>query len=41
MGMTKAWGYEYRSTTVCVDSYEDGVLAGLAYTGKKREEEEI
>lgn len=28
MGMTKAWGYEYRSTTVCVDSYEDGVLAG-------------
>ena len=25
---TKAWGYEYRSTTVCVDSYENGVLAG-------------
>ena len=28
MGMTKAWGYEYRSTTVCVDSYDNGVLAG-------------
>lgn len=31
MGMTKAWGYEYRSTTVCVDSYEDGILSGRFY----------
>ena len=25
---TKAWGNEYRATIVCVDSYENGVLAG-------------
>ena len=28
MGMTKAWGNEYRSTIVCVDSYEKGILTG-------------
>ena len=29
--MTKAWGNEYRTTTVCVDSYENGVLRGRFY----------
>ena len=28
MGMTKAWGNEYRSTIVCIDSYEKGILTG-------------
>lgn len=28
MGVTKAWGNEYRSTIVCIDSYENGVLSG-------------
>ena len=27
----KAWGYEYRSTTVCIDSYENGSLTGRLY----------
>ena len=27
----KAWGNEYRSTTVCIDSYESGVLTGRLY----------
>ena len=27
----KAWGNEYRSTTVCIDSYENGVLTGRIY----------
>jgi len=26
--MVKAWGNAYRSTTVCIDSYEKGILAG-------------
>ena len=26
--MTKTWGAEYRVTTVCIDSYENGVLTG-------------
>lgn len=29
--MTKAWGEEYRTTLVCVDSCSDGVLAGRFY----------
>ena len=29
--MTRAWGNEYRMTTVCVDSYENGVLSGRFY----------
>ena len=28
---TRAWGAEYRTTTVCVDSYEKGVLQGRFY----------
>ena len=28
---TRAWGAEYRTTTVCIDSYENGVLAGRFY----------
>ena len=27
----KLWGNEYRSTTVCVDSYENGILAGQLF----------
>ena len=27
----KKWGNEYRSTAVCVDSYDNGVLAGRIY----------
>lgn len=26
--VTKAWGAVYRTTTVCIDSYDNGVLAG-------------
>lgn len=29
--MVKAWGNEYRSTTVCIDSYENGVLTGRLF----------
>jgi len=29
--MARAWGEEYRTTTVCVDSYENGVLNGRFY----------
>ena len=30
--MTKrAWGNEYRTTTVCIDSYESGVMSGRFY----------
>lgn len=29
--MTRAWGEEFRSTTVCIDSYENGVLNGRFY----------
>lgn len=25
---TRAWGEEYRTTTVCIDSYENGILCG-------------
>lgn len=28
---TRAWGAEYRTTTVCIDSYENGILAGRFY----------
>jgi len=28
---TRAWGAEYRTTTVCIDSYENGVLSGRFY----------
>lgn len=28
---TRAWGNEYRTTTVCIDSYKDGVLSGRFY----------
>ena len=28
---TKAWGNEYRTTTVCIDSYEDAVPNGRFY----------
>ena len=27
----KMWGNEYRTTVVCVDAYEDGVLSGRLY----------
>ena len=27
----KAWGNEYRTTVVCVDTYESGVIAGRLY----------
>ncbi len=27
----RAWGEEYRTTTVCIDSYENGVLSGRFY----------
>ena len=29
--MTKAWGNEYRATTVCIDSYENGIPAGRIF----------
>ena len=29
--MTRAWSAEYRTTTVCIDSYENGVLNGRFY----------
>lgn len=29
--MSKPWGEEFRTTTVCIDSYEGGVLAGHFY----------
>ena len=29
--MEKAWGNAYRSTTVCIDSYEKGILAGRLF----------
>ena len=37
---TRAWGNEYRLITVCIDSYEEGILAGRLYnpyweTGKE------
>ena len=28
---TRAWGNEYRTTTVCIDSYENEVLSGRFY----------
>lgn len=28
---TRAWGNEYRTTTVCIDSYENGVPTGRFY----------
>jgi len=28
---TRAWGNEYRTTTVCIDSYENGILSGRFY----------
>lgn len=28
---TRAWGAEYRSTTVCIDSYEDAIPVGRFY----------
>lgn len=28
---TRAWGEEYRTTTVCIDSYENAVLRGRFY----------
>ena len=28
---TRAWGNEYRTTTVCVDSYKDGAISGRFY----------
>jgi len=28
---TRAWGEEYRTTTVCIDSYENGVMTGRFY----------
>jgi len=28
---TRAWGNEFRNITVCVDSYENGVLSGRFY----------
>ena len=28
---SRAWGNEYRTTTVCIDSYESGVLSGRFY----------
>lgn len=27
----KAWGNEYRTTTVCIDAYESGILSGRFY----------
>lgn len=29
--VTKAWSNEYRATTVCVDSYENGTITGRLY----------
>lgn len=29
--LNRAWGNEYRSTTVCIDSYTDGVMSGRFY----------
>lgn len=29
--MPRAWGEEYRSTTVCIDKYESGVPSGRLY----------
>jgi len=29
--MTRAWGEEFRTTAVCIDSYENGVLNGRFY----------
>lgn len=29
--MTKAWGNECRSTTVCIDSYDKGILTGRLF----------
>ena len=29
--LSRAWGEEFRTTTVCIDSYEDGVLSGRFY----------
>ena len=29
--VTRAWGNEYRTTMVCVDSYENGVISGRLY----------
>lgn len=31
MTQSKAWGYEYRSTTICIDSYEDNIPVGRMY----------
>ena len=28
---TRVWGNEYRTITVCIDSYEEGILAGRLY----------
>lgn len=28
---TRVWGNEYRTTTVCIDSYENGVISGRFY----------
>lgn len=42
--MPKIWGEEYRTTFVCVDSYEDGVLKGRfynPYTGNGRSFESL
>jgi len=29
--LNRAWGEEFRTTTVCIDSYEEGVLSGRFY----------
>jgi len=31
MAKSKAWGNEYRSTTICIDSYENDVPVGRLY----------
>ena len=35
----RMWGNEYRTTTVCVDSYENNVLAGRFYSLYRKEGE--
>jgi len=31
LSMERIWGEEYRTTTVCIDSYENAILAGRLY----------
>lgn len=35
--MVKTWGEEYRTTLVCIDSYQEGIPAGRFYNPYKKE----